>query len=138
MRNPGGLQGIYANRPSTGAVSLDHVLPLCSDIDTAGVFARDAVTWSTVMHAWYRNFKDYREYPKKIFYPASAFPNTSTKAGKMLEDVVAKVEHFLDAKREHVDISSHWKQTHPSSAPDSVTTLLNMVREYMMRASSKD
>ncbi|KAJ6135423.1 hypothetical protein N7512_000583 [Penicillium capsulatum] len=125
MRNPGGLQGIYANRPSTGAVSLDNVLPLCSDIDTAGVFARNAATSSRVMHAWYRNFTDYREYPGRIFYPASSFPNTSTKAGEMLEQFVVKVERFLDAKRESVDISELWKKTHPSNAPDNVTDLLN-------------
>ena len=127
MRSPGGLQGIFANRPSTGAVSLKHVLPLCSDLDTAGVFTRNAATWSTVMHAWYQNFTSYNEYPKKIFYASSSFPNTSTKAGAMLEDLVTKVEKFLDTKRERVDISSQWKKTHPSNAPATVTGLLNTV-----------
>lgn len=131
MRNPGSLQGIYANRPSTGAVSLEHVLPLCSDIDTAGVLARNAATWSTVMHAWYRNFTDYRDYPKKLFYPPSSFPNTSTEVGEMLEKVVVKVERFLDTKREHVNISTRWMETHPPNAPNSVTTLLNTVRENL-------
>lgn len=127
MRHPGGMQGVYANRPSTGAVSLDDVLPLCHALDTAGVFARDAVTWSKVMHAWYLNFTDYRQYPKRIFYPTSSFPDASTKAGSLLENLVVNLEGFLGTKRESVDISSHWKKTHPSKAPANITELLNTV-----------
>ncbi|RMY39322.1 hypothetical protein D0866_02003 [Hortaea werneckii] len=42
MRGPAGGQGIYGNRPSTGAISMDHVIPLTPTLDTAGVFARSA------------------------------------------------------------------------------------------------
>ena len=127
MRNPGGMQGVYANRPSTGAVALDNVLPLCHALDTAGVFARDAVTWSKVMHAWYHNFTDFRQYPKRIFYPTSSFADTSTKAGSLLEDLVVKLEEFLGTKRESVDIASHWKKTYPPESPANITELLNTV-----------
>ncbi|KAL1582067.1 hypothetical protein WHR41_09133 [Cladosporium halotolerans] len=40
MRGPAGSQGIFGNRPSTGAISLDHVIPLSPVSDSAGVFAR--------------------------------------------------------------------------------------------------
>lgn len=136
MRSPGGLQGIFANRPSTGAVPLDHVLPLCSDIDTAGVFSRDAATWSTVMHAWYRNFTNYCDYPRRIFYPLSSFPNANTKAGAMLEGTVLQIERFLGTKREHVDISTHWMETHRSGAPGGVTSLLNTVRSGILHLTA--
>lgn len=127
MRSPGGMQGIYANRPSTGAVDLDQVLPLCDAMDTAGVFARNAELWHTVIHAWYQNFTDYTNYPKRIYYPDSSFPNVSTDAGALLESFVAKVEKFLDTKREHVDISTHWQNTHPTDVTSDISDLLNTV-----------
>ncbi|KAI7366578.1 amidase signature enzyme, partial [Hortaea werneckii] len=61
MRGPAGAQGIHGNRPSTGAVSMEHVIPLTPTLDTAGVFARSASLWSTVAHAWYMDFSE--EYP---------------------------------------------------------------------------
>jgi Asp-tRNA(Asn)/Glu-tRNA(Gln) amidotransferase A subunit family amidase len=127
MRSPGGMQGIYANRPSTGAVDLDQVLPLCDAMDTAGVFARNAETWHTVIHAWYQNFTDYTNYPKRIYYPDSSFPNVSTDAGELLENFVVKVEKFLNTTREHVDISTHWENTRPTNAPSNISDLLNTV-----------
>ena len=137
MRSPGGMQGLYANRPSTGAVDLDEVLPLCDEMDTAGVFARNAETWHTVIHAWYQNFTDYRRYPKRIYYPDSSFPDVSTDAGALLESFIVKLEKFLDTKREHVDISTHWESTHPTGAPSDISYLLNTVsnlRTYSPRA----
>ncbi|OQE34681.1 hypothetical protein PENCOP_c016G07770 [Penicillium coprophilum] len=125
MRSPGGMQGLFANRPSTGAVSLDNVIPLCHVLDTAGVFARDATTWSKVMHAWYQNFTDYREYPKKLFYQNSSFPKSNTAAGALLEKLVMKVENFLGTKREFINIASHWENSRPSDTPPRINDLLN-------------
>ncbi|CAI7673659.1 unnamed protein product [Penicillium viridicatum] len=125
MRNPGGMQGLFANRPSTGAVSLDNVLPLCHALDTAGVFARNAATWSKVIHAWYRNFTNYREYPKRLFYQNSSFPNSNAASGVILEEFVMKVEDFLGTKREFIDIASHWEKSRPSGTPSNITDLLN-------------
>jgi Asp-tRNA(Asn)/Glu-tRNA(Gln) amidotransferase A subunit family amidase len=121
------MQGLFANRPSTGAVSLDDVIPLCHALDTAGAFSRNAATWSKVLHAWYQNFTDYREYPKKIFYQESSFPATNTSAGAMLEEFVVKVEDFLATKREHVNISSQWEKTHPSTTAGAINNVLNTV-----------
>lgn len=126
MRNPGGMQGLFANRPSTGAVNLDNMIPLCHALDTDRVFARDAVTWSRVMHAWYRNFIDYREYPKRIFYQNSSFLSVKTAAGVLFENLVVKLEKFLGAEREFVNISSRWVETHSSGTP-ALGKLLNTV-----------
>ncbi|KAJ5598801.1 hypothetical protein N7537_008885, partial [Penicillium hordei] len=125
MRNPGGMQGLFANRPSTGAVSLDNVLPLCHALDTAGVFARNAATWSKVIHAWYPNFTSYREYPKRLFYQNSSFPSSNTTSGAMLEEFFMKVEDFLGTKRVFVDVASHWEKSRPSETPSNITDLLS-------------
>lgn len=136
MRSPGSMQGVFANRPSTGAIGLDNVLPLCKDLDTAGVFARDAETWSSTIHAWYPNFTNYEKYPERIFYQNASFPDHNTEAGSMLEGFVQKVEKFLGSQREYVDIAERWEETHPKNAPSNVTDLLNTVSQYSQLPSS--
>ena len=56
MRGPAGANGVFGNRPSHGAVSLDDVMPLSPPLDTAGIFTRDANMWAAVGHWWYQNF----------------------------------------------------------------------------------
>ncbi|KAF6802218.1 hypothetical protein CMUS01_15426 [Colletotrichum musicola] len=56
MRGPAGLNGIFGNRPSTGAISLDQVIPLTPIADTAGIFARSGSLWSKVTRLWYSKF----------------------------------------------------------------------------------
>jgi hypothetical protein len=53
MRGPAGSQGVYGNRPSTGAVSLDEVIPLSPVSDSAGLFARSGALWARVTQVWY-------------------------------------------------------------------------------------
>lgn len=55
MRGPAGANGVFGTRPSHGAVALDNVMPLSPELDTGGVFARDAKAWKTVGHWWYQN-----------------------------------------------------------------------------------
>ncbi|OQD75416.1 hypothetical protein PENDEC_c007G03836 [Penicillium decumbens] len=38
---------------------------------------------------------------------------------------VVKLEKFLDTRREHVDISKHWEETHSGEAPSNIQDLLN-------------
>lgn len=57
MRGPAGVNGVFGNRPSHGAVSLDDVMPLSPELDTAGIFARDAKLWASAGHWWYQDFK---------------------------------------------------------------------------------
>ncbi|KAL4922387.1 amidase signature domain-containing protein [Aspergillus aurantiobrunneus] len=125
MRNPAGLTGVYGNRPSTGAVKLDQVLPLSGALDSAGVFARDARTLSSAVHAWYQNLTGYEKYPSRLFYSRSSFPDERTEAGALLEDLVRRLESFLGTRREYVDTPSRWADEHPAGAPDNIKDLLN-------------
>ena len=56
MRGPAGVNGVFGNRPSHGAVVLDDVMPLSPELDTAGIFSRDAKLWATAGNWWYDNF----------------------------------------------------------------------------------
>ena len=129
MRGPAGAQGIYGNRPSTGAVSMEHVIPLTPTLDTAGVFARSASLWSTVAHAWYLDFSDeYPAYPRQIYFSAdNSGYGTSNSSGAMhlVNGFVQELESFLNAKRTQVDVTQRWGSTHPSDAPSNVTGMLH-------------
>ncbi|KAI7160092.1 amidase signature enzyme [Hortaea werneckii] len=129
MRGPAGAQGIYGNRPSTGAISMDHVIPLTPTLDTAGVFARSASLWSTVAHAWYLDFSDeYPTYPRQIYYSAdNSGYGTSNSSGAMelVNGFVQELESFLNANRTQVDVTRRWGSTHPSDSPSNITQMLH-------------
>ncbi|KAL5343542.1 amidase signature enzyme [Aspergillus crustosus] len=129
MRGPAGAQGIFGNRPSTGAVELDEVIPLCSGLDTAGVFARSAQTWARVADVWYQDFKTgFPSYPKKIFYPSASFASDavgSPEAAGLIEDFVAKFEGFLGANRTSIDLDAVWNSTKPVGAPATLQDMLH-------------
>lgn len=63
MRGPAGANGVFGNRPSHGAVSLDDVMPLSPALDTAGIFSRDARAWTVAGHWWYQNFTAVSAFP---------------------------------------------------------------------------
>ncbi|KAI6841188.1 amidase signature enzyme [Hortaea werneckii] len=129
MRGPAGAQGIYGNRPSTGAISMDHVIPLTPTLDTAGVFARSASLWSTVAHAWYLDFSDeYPAYPRQIYFSAdNSGYGTSDSSGAMelVNGFVQELEDFLNANRTQVDVTQRWGSTHPSDSPSNITEMLH-------------
>lgn len=133
MRGPAGAQGLFGNRPSTGAVELDNVIPLCSGLDTAGVFARSAHTWARVAHAWYQDFDGgYHSYPKKLLYPSSSFTTeaiNNTDASAVIEEFVLMLETFLGTQRTHVDVNAAWNSSRPSHVPNiTLQDMLHYVR----------
>ncbi|RMY03271.1 hypothetical protein D0868_07547 [Hortaea werneckii] len=129
MRGPAGAQGIYGNRPSTGAISMDHVIPLTPTLDTAGVFARSASLWSTVAHAWYLDFSDeYPAYPRQIYFSAdNSGYGTSDSSGAMelVNRFVQELGDFLNANRTQVDVTQRWSSTHPSDSPSNIIEMLH-------------
>ncbi|KAL3486213.1 amidase signature domain-containing protein [Aspergillus germanicus] len=129
MRGPAGAQGLYGNRPSTGAVDLDEVIPLCDGLDTTGVFARSAETWSRVVSVWYQDLRaDYASYPDKIFYPSGSFDEdavASSDARRVIEQFVSKFERFLSTNRTHVDLDAAWNSTKPAGAPSTLQDMLH-------------
>ncbi|KAJ5815433.1 amidase signature enzyme [Penicillium riverlandense] len=126
IRDPAGAQGIYGSRPSHGAISLDHVMPLCSALDTAGIFAREAELWRSVARVWLHDFQDYTEYPSKIIYPLEYFSIAapSSPAGVLVENFVSRLESFLNGKREVIGLDDLWNATKPSVDLASLDDLL--------------
>lgn len=125
MRGPAGVQGVYGNRPSTGAVALDEVIPLSPHLDTAGVFARSASLWSKAAHAWYQNFTDdYSAYPREVYY-SKGTSTESDPATALVESFVDRLQGFLDGNNTTVNVTERWATTTPSNVTNSLSELLS-------------
>ncbi|KEY64417.1 hypothetical protein S7711_08473 [Stachybotrys chartarum IBT 7711] len=93
MCGPAGAQGVFGNRPSTGAISLDHVIPLSPVSDTAGIFARSGDVWARATKAWYPDFRS-----NYTFYPSKIYRSTSSRAAwtavTLGEEALAMIPFF--------------------------------------------
>ncbi|KAH9229839.1 hypothetical protein K456DRAFT_1728128 [Colletotrichum gloeosporioides 23] len=123
MRGPAGQQGIFGNRPSTGAISLEHVIPLSPLSDTAGMFARSGSLWAKVTQAWYPDFaSNYSAYPKKIYrstVEGGAWSGRSSEgAAKVIESFVRKLEQFLQVQSTTANYTQLWMETHNNLTTD--------------------
>ncbi|KAI0669701.1 amidase signature enzyme [Trametes maxima] len=133
MRGPAGANGVFGNRPSHGAVSLDDVMPLSPELDTAGIFSRDAKLWATAGHWWYQNFTSFSKFPKKIIFPleywGSSYLQDPPAAGTpdaTHNDFIKKLEGFLNTTRTELTLASLWNETKPANASaPTLQTLLS-------------
>ncbi|KAK7709562.1 hypothetical protein SLS64_003619 [Diaporthe eres] len=124
MRGPAGAQGIFGNRPSTGAISLDHVIPLSPVSDTAGIFARSGSLWAEATKAFYPNMQsNWTTFPSK-FYSSGADSETNPDAVPLVEDFVQKLGDFLGTEALPANYSQLWADTR-SDAP-SLDVMLNL------------
>ncbi|RPD57766.1 amidase signature enzyme [Lentinus tigrinus ALCF2SS1-7] len=133
MRGPAGANGVFGNRPSHGAVLLNDVMPLSPELDTAGIFSRDARLWATAGHWWYENFTSFSHFPKKLLFPVDFFgssyltnPPTTGSTDDTFNTFITKLEGFLNTTRTEMTLAGSWNTTKPAnvSAP-SLQTLLS-------------
>lgn len=123
MRGPAGAQGIYGNRPSTGAISLDHVIPLSPVSDTAGLFARSGSLWAEATKAFYPNMQsNWTSLPKTLY--SSTDSDISPDAAALVESFVQKLSDFIGTEALPANYSQLWADTRGDSP--SVDEMLNL------------
>ncbi|KAI0079266.1 amidase signature enzyme [Panus rudis PR-1116 ss-1] len=133
MRGPSGANGVFGNRPSHGAVPLDNVMPLSPELDTGGIFARDAKSWAAAGHWWYQGLSPASRFPKKILFPldtwGSSFLNDPPRAGTasaLFNDFIKKLEDFLGTTRIEFNLIQSWTETKPPNTTEpTLSELLN-------------
>ncbi|KAI0693424.1 amidase signature enzyme [Cytidiella melzeri] len=120
MRGPAGANGVFGNRPSHGAVSLDDVMPLSPELDTAGIFARDAKSWKTAGDWWYQNYTQFNKFPTKILFPVDGWgssflksPPANGTSGAVFNDFIKQLEGFLNTTRTEMNLTALWEETSP-------------------------
>lgn len=126
IRGPSEVQGIYGNRPSHGLVSLDHVMPLAPELDTAGFLTKDPALWKTAAKALYKeNITFTSSYPKEILtvgWPTSVEQN----GDQLLIDFLAKLKSFLKASTATFNITAAWAQNPPAGVTTDIDDYLDI------------
>ncbi|EKM49672.1 uncharacterized protein PHACADRAFT_214195 [Phanerochaete carnosa HHB-10118-sp] len=137
MRGPAGVNGVFGNRPSHGAVPLTDVMPLAPELDSGGIFARDAKSWQVAGNWWYQNFTQFNKYPSTILFPVDAWgssfltdPPKAGTADAMFNTFIQKLEGFLNTSRTEFNLTTMWNATSPlianvSNPPPPLRTVLN-------------
>jgi hypothetical protein len=111
MRRPAAVAGVYGQRPSQGAISLERVIPLGAATDTAGVFSRDPYKWIKFAKNWYSPslhqdvsvtglsplaFPDTDAFPKTILYPTDYLPLNNSAAEPILQEFIANMVRIFN------------------------------------------
>lgn len=129
IRAPAGVQGLFGNRPSTGLVTLDHVMPLSPTLDTPGFLVRDPKIWDAANKAMYGdNYTTYSsssvKYPTKIL--TMSIGGTS-EAARMMTQFAERLAAFVGSDGlEVLDLNAAWNATGPEEvAGVSLSNLLS-------------
>jgi len=132
VRGPSQVQGLYGNRPTHGLISLNNVMPLAPQLDTAGLLTRDPVLWTTAAKALYGpNVTITSSYPSHI--KTVGFPTTAVQEGdQLLIDFLATVTRFLNATAAPYNLTEDWAAMKPTSAPESLSGMLNLTYSILI------
>lgn len=118
IRSPAGVNGVFGNRASHGIVSLDHVMPLSAPLDTVGFLVRDPTLWDKLQAVTYgSNYTSLAssrpQYPTKII--TVTYPNSSTKAGEILNQFASALAEFVGGTVEVLDVADRWGMSETNS-----------------------
>lgn len=130
IRGPSEVQGLFGNRPSHGLVSLEGVMPLAPELDTAGFLTRDPVLWSTAQTVLYDNLSTFTSYPKTIYtfeYPTNASSDADGGlSDAVLVEFIDQLQSFLSANVSDLNLTALWASTGPSNTTSDLNELLNI------------
>lgn len=144
IRHPAGVNGLFGQRPTTGAVDLTGVLGATDLFNTVGIFARSVELFTAVGSYLLDSTRISSVSPGKrkynLLYPTrcgprkgtppgrqqrwfphpEADPSEMTEAEEQMEAVVCQVERVLDCKRIAFNIYDVWAATPPKGQPRSL------------------
>lgn len=121
IRDPAGVAGVFANRPSHGMVSLDQVMPLSTLLDTAGFVTRDPYLWDDAQKVLYGDRYTSLvgigpiKYPTQI-YTMEFHDAFSSDGDAVLDDFALKLAQFVGGTITPLDIEAMWAESAPSEA----------------------
>lgn len=123
IRDPAGVSGVFGNRPSHGLVPLDHVMPLSTRLDTAGLgfVTRDPYLWDEAQKVLYGNnytsFVGHEgvTYPTKI-YTMEFYDSNSSTGDAILVNFAETLARFVGGTVTALDLEAAWDESVPSEA----------------------
>lgn len=134
IRGPSQVQGLFGNRPSHALVELDHVMPLSTYLDTAGMITRDPYIWDIAQQVMYGdNYTSFVKNSLEANYPGTiytlGFPDnaTASDADALLIDFATKLAGLTGGNLTVLDISKAWNESGVDAAADmSLSEFLNL------------
>lgn len=134
IRGPSQVQGLFGNRPSHDLVSLDHVMPLSTHLDTAGFLTRDPYLWDVAQRVMYGdNYMSFvgglstPRYPTVIY--TVGFPENASvsEADAVLIEFATKLASFIGGSLQALDLAEAWTVSNVTAAAyASLSQLLNL------------
>ncbi|KAJ7935932.1 amidase signature domain-containing protein [Mycena leptocephala] len=129
IRGPAGIQGLFGNRPSHGLVSLDHVMPLSTALDTPGFLLRDPALWDVVNSALYGdNYTSLTDvepkYPQTIYTVSFPTNPPASSAAAILIDFVNALASFVGGTVTPLSLSDAWTASKPTAAGNTTLSQL--------------
>lgn len=139
VRKPAALVGSYGIRPTWGSLNLTGVIPLATEMDTAGFFARDPALFYKVHNLWYEDAlvpvnTSFTKFPTKIIYPVDYFPLVNPAAQKIFEDFMTALQEEFNMTRTPINFTSILRSTVSNPSITNITAFQansNRLAEYV-------
>ncbi|OIW31913.1 amidase signature enzyme [Coniochaeta ligniaria NRRL 30616] len=140
VRKPAALVGSYGIRPTWGSMDLTGVIPLATEMDTAGFFARDPALFTKVAGLWFHDSssvpvnKTFTRFPSKIIYPVDYFPLRNPAAQTLFDSFLATLETEFGMLRTQINLTTTLRSTVSDPAITNSTTFQlssNRLAEYV-------
>ena len=111
MRKPAALVGSYGIRPTWGSLNLTGVIPLATEMDTAGFFARDPNLFYKVHNLWFENTlvpvnTSFSKFPSKLIYPVDYFPLANPAAQAIFDTFMTTLQEEFNMVRTPINFTS--------------------------------
>lgn len=134
IRGPSQVQGLFGNRPSHALVELDHVMPLSTYLDTAGMITRDPYIWDVAQQVMYGdNYTSFVNNSLPPAYPTTIytveFPDnaSASDADAILINFARKLADLTGGNLTVLDLSEAWSASSGTAASDvSLSQFLNL------------
>ncbi|KAH8886429.1 amidase signature enzyme [Thozetella sp. PMI_491] len=114
IRIPASKAGVFALRPSFGALSNEGVMLEGEYFDAVGYHTRSPYTLQSFGKTWLADSNlttNYTKYPKKIIVPSNLFPVSNKASQAVYADWIAKLATHLNATIETKSIGDYWNET---------------------------
>lgn len=139
IRGPGSSQGVYGNRPSHGLVTLDGVMPLAPELDTAGFLVRDPALWADAAKALYGSnisIPDSPVFPKRVIAYGFGAANTTP---PVITNFLTQLTSLVGGSLESItDLSGIWNATRPAVAGTAaIGTYFNLTYPVIISARQR-
>ncbi|KAL0950298.1 hypothetical protein HGRIS_010276 [Hohenbuehelia grisea] len=135
VRKPAALVGALGIRPSHGAITLEGVVPLAEEMDTAGILSRDVEIFHKVAMLWYPEVSTPFDlisttFPTSLIYPTDHFPVTYPSAQRVIDEFIMRASAQFGMTVVPTDMTASLIPIFPNSNFTQFQVLSNILAEY--------